>query len=111
MPIPADPIAAMRKKAAAMPDVHEGTACNQSSFKFGKKSFFFVGPGAKGVGFKAMFKLNNSIAQAEKLADKKPEVYSVGKNGWVTARFSVDKPLPKSVWEKWVKEAYEIAAG
>ncbi len=45
-----DPTDAMRRKAAASPDVAKGTTCRQSSFKVGKGSFFFVGPGARGQG-------------------------------------------------------------
>ncbi len=30
--------------------------------------------------------------------------------GWVTARFTAEKPLPKTVWEKWLREAHALRA-
>ena len=67
-----DPTQPMREKASAMPSATEGSSCNQTSFKIGKKSFFFIGHGAKGQGYKARFKLERSIPQAEVLAPDKP---------------------------------------
>lgn len=111
---PKDPTLPLRKKAASLPSVSEGTSCTQSSFKVGKTSFFFIGPGAKGVGFKAMFKLGHSLSQARELAKKEPDRYQVGGSGvtaWVTTRFTAEKPLPKSIWDKWLKEAHSLASG
>ena len=100
----------MRELARGLADVTEGVSCNQASFKAGKSGFFFVGPGAKGVGFKAMFKLDGSLEDAAARAEKEPDRYQVGKNGWVTVRFTAEKPMPKSVWSKWVKEAHRIGS-
>jgi len=102
-----DPTESIRDVAAAFPETDEGTACNQSSFKANRRSFLFIGPGAKGVGYKAMFRLKNSIEQAETLAAAEPDRFEVGKNGWVTTRFTTQKPLPKKIWRKWLKESYE----
>ena len=106
-----DPTEPIREKAASFPEVAKGTSCNQSSFKAGKGSFLFIGPGAKGVGFKAMFKLDHSMSQARKLASKEPDRFEVGSTGWVTTRFTAEKPLPKSIWEKWLQESYDICCG
>ena len=106
-----DPTEPIREKAASFPDIAKGTSCNQSSFKAGKGSFLFIGPGAKGIGFKAMFKLKQSMAQARKLAAKDPDRFEVGSTGWVTARFTAEKPLPKSIWAKWLQESYDICGG
>ena len=106
-----DPTEPIREKAASFPEVAMGTSCNQSSFKAGKGAFLFIGPGAKGVGFKAMFKLEHSMSQARKLASKEPERFEVGSTGWVTTRFTAEKPLPKSIWEKWLQESYDICCG
>ncbi len=102
-----DPTEPLRQMAAAFPGVARGTSCNQSSFKAGKGSFLFVGPGAKGQGYKAMFKLDRSLEQARELADREPDRFEVGSTGWVTTRFTAEKPLPKKVWEKWLRESYE----
>jgi hypothetical protein len=111
MPRATDPTEPIRKRAAAFPEVAIGTSCTQSAFKVGKKSFLFIGPGARGVGCKAMFRLGQSLAQAERLAAKEPDRFEVGKGGLVTTRFTAEKPLPKTIWEKWLRESYELAAG
>lgn len=106
-----DPTEPIRAKAASFPEVAKGTSCNQSSFKAGKGAFLFIGPGAKGVGFKAMFRLERSMAQARKLASKEPNRFEVGSTAWVTTRFTAEEPLPKSIWEKWLQESYDICCG
>jgi hypothetical protein len=105
---PTDPI---REKAASYPEVAKGTSCTQSSFKAGRGTFLFIGPGPKGKGFKAMFKLRESMADAEARAKAEPKRFEVGKTGWVTARFTADEPLPRSVWEPWLDESYAITVG
>lgn len=106
-----DPTEPIREKAASFPKVAKGTSCNQSSFKTGKRSFLFIGPGAKGVGFKAMFKLEHSMSQAVLLASKAPDRFEIGSTGWVTTRFTAEKPLPRPIWEKWLQESYDICCG
>ncbi|MCA9322481.1 MAG: MmcQ/YjbR family DNA-binding protein [Planctomycetes bacterium] len=102
-----DPIEAMRVAAAAYGGVDEGTACTQSSFKVGKKSFFFAGP--QGGRFKAMFKLTSSLETARKLATEEPDRFDVGTTGWVTARFTAEEPMPEKLWKSWLDESYESA--
>ncbi|RNC80851.1 MAG: MmcQ/YjbR family DNA-binding protein [Phycisphaera sp.] len=103
---PTDPI---RKAAGAMHGATESTSCTQASFKLGKKAFLYTGP--QGDRFKAMFKLDASMADAQKLAKTEPDRFETGSTGWVTARFSADKPMPKRLWDKWLKESYALAAG
>lgn len=102
-----DPTEPMRERAAAYPQVDEGTSCTQSSFKTGKKAFLFVGE--QGGRFKAMFKLEASRDQAAKLAAAEPDNYQIGSGPWVTARFSAEKPMPKKIWEKWLDESYALS--
>ena len=106
-----DPTDAIRKQAMEYAGVATGASCNQSSYKAGKGTFLFIGPGPKGQGFKAMFKLGASMPQAEKLAAQHPLRFEVGKTGWVTARFTADEPLPKRVWGKWLSESYDVTCG
>ncbi len=106
-----DPTDAIRRKAVTFPGVAQGTSCNQNSFKAGKGAFLFIGPGPKGQGFKAMFKLDSCISEARQLAAKDPDHFSVGSNGWVTARFTAEQPLPKSIWERWLVESYDLQRG
>jgi len=101
---PTDPI---RIKASRYPGVDEGTACTQSSFKAGKGSFLFIG--MQGGRYKAMFKLQKSAPEAARLADRDPDCYEVGSSGWVVARFTAEKPIPKKLWEKWLDESYSIS--
>ncbi|ANM30685.1 hypothetical protein ABI59_15550 [Acidobacteria bacterium Mor1] len=104
-----DPTEAMRLVASEYPDVDAGTACTQSSFKARKKAFLFAGP--QGGRFKAMFKLEASIPEASRLAEEQPDRFEVGKNSWVTARFSADEPMPAKLWKAWLDESYGLAAG
>ena len=106
---PKDPTEPIRQMASEFPDVAEGTSCTQGSFKVGKQAFLYIGP--QGGRFKAMFKLDASRAQAEQLADERPDDFDVGSKAWVTARFSPEKPMPKRLWTKWLKESHGLAAG
>ena len=106
-----DPSAAIRESAAALPGAILGLSCNQSSFKVGKTAYLYIGPGAKGLGYKAMFKLSASLEQAAELAAKEPDRFGVGKGGWVSVRFTDAKPLAKTIWLKWLKESYALATG
>ena len=106
-----DPTTAIRDKAAGYPSVATGTSCNQSSFKVGKRAFLYIGPGPKGRGFKAMFKLVASMPQAEQLAVDQPDRFEVGSTGWVTTRFTAEEPLPQSIWDVWLDESYVQAGG
>ncbi|MEM7236066.1 MAG: hypothetical protein AAF517_28125 [Planctomycetota bacterium] len=106
-----DPTEALCAMAAEFPEVDSGTSCNQSAFKTKKVAFLYVGPGAKGEGFKAMFKLDGSRDQAAKLAKEQPDRFALGVGQWVTVRFTAEKPLPKSIWSKWLKESYELSCG
>lgn len=105
---PTDPI---RQKAVSYPGVAKGTSCTQSAFKAGSGTFLFIGPGAKGQGYKAMFKLKRSMPQAEKLARQDPSRFEIGSTGWVTTRFTAEKPLPKTIWQKWLDESYDVTCG
>ncbi len=106
-----DPTDAIRRQAVTFPGVAKGTSCTQSAFKAGKGTFLFIGPGPKGQGFKAMFKLNASMEQALKLIAEDPKRFEVGSTGWVTARFTADEPLPKRIWGKWLAESYDVTCG
>lgn len=106
--MPQDPTQPIRKRASQFAGVDEGTACTQSSFKVGKKAFLFIGE--QGGRYKAMFKLDESIGQATRLAKANPDDFQVGNTAWVTARFSDEKPMPKKLWEKWLDESYGISA-
>lgn len=108
MPKAKDPTEAMRVRARKFPDAVEGASCTQTSFKRGgKKAFFYVGE--QGGRFKAMFKLDASLAEVRKLAKTAPDDYQHGNGGWVTARFTAEAPLAKKTWEAWMKESYELA--
>jgi hypothetical protein len=106
MPKTEDPTKALRKAAGALPDAVEAMSCNQTSYKAGKKAFLYVGPGAKGVGYKAMFKLEASLGEAKKLATSEPERFELGVGNWVTTRFSADDPLPRKIWSRWLRESH-----
>jgi predicted DNA-binding protein (MmcQ/YjbR family) len=96
----------IRKRASQYPNVDEGTACTQSSFKSGGKAFLYIGD--QGGRHKAMFKLQDSKLDATKLAKKNPDQIQVGSTAWVTARFTDEQPLPAKLWQKWLDESYSL---
>ena len=102
-----DPTEEIREKAAAYPEVDEGTSCTQSSFKTGGKAFLFIGE--QGGRYKAMFKLKASKPEALALAKEAPKDFQAGSGDWVTARFSAEHPLPKQRWKKWLDESYALS--
>ena len=106
MPKAKDPTRALRMAAGALPDVVEAMSCNQTSYKAGKKAFLYVGAGPKGVGYKAMFKLEVSLEEAKNLAKSEPERFQLGVGNWITTRFSAEDPLPKKIWSSWLKESH-----
>lgn len=104
---PKDPTEPIRRMASEFPEIAKGTACTQGSFKVGKQAFLYIGP--QGGRFKAMFKLDASRPQAEALAKERPDDFQLGSTSWVTARFCVEKPMPKRLWTKWLKESHALA--
>ena len=102
-----DPTKPIRMKAGSYPGVEVGTSCTQSSFKVGKKAFLYIG--TQGGRCKAMFKLKDCIPEARELAEQDPDCYQVGAMAWVTARFTAEKPMPGSVWVKWLDESYSLS--
>ncbi len=106
MPVAKEPITDLKKAASSLPGAVEGMSCNQASYKVKKKAFLYVGPGVKGVGYKAMFKLKASLFEANKLAISDPRRYEIGSGGWVTTRFTVEEPLPEIIWSRWLQESY-----
>ncbi len=102
-----DPTKPMRQRASEYAEVDQGTACTQSSFKTGKKSFFFCGQ--QGGRYKAMLKLGDSFEEAKKQAAAKPDNYQAGKPPWVTLRFTAEDPIPEEVWQRWMDESYELS--
>ena len=102
-----DPTEPIRLKASQYPEVDKGTACTQSSFKVGKRAFLYIG--MQGGRYKAMFKLQSSLPDAARLAEKEPDRFDVGTTAWVTARFTADKPMPKQLWQKWLDESYSLS--
>ncbi|MEM7333923.1 MAG: MmcQ/YjbR family DNA-binding protein [Chloroflexota bacterium] len=101
---PTDPI---KIQAGQYSGVDEGAACTQTSFKSGKKAFLYIGE--QGGRYKAMFKLKNSIDEADALSQKEPKNYEIGKHGWVTARFTAEDPMPQALWERWLDESYQLS--
>ena len=106
-----DPPDAIRRQALTFPNVTTGKSCSQSAFKVGKGTFLFIGPGPKGRGFKAMFKLKASMPEALKFAEEDPKRFEVGSTRWVTARFTAEQPMPERIWEKWLSESYDVTRG
>lgn len=55
-----------------------------------------------------MVKLRESLPEATKLAQRQPDRYRVGANGWVKATFIDGEPLPLRMLERWIRESYSL---
>lgn len=96
----------MKSHAASLdPNVEESLSCSQAAFKIRGKAFFYAGE--QGGRFKTMFKLKESLVEAEKLAQQHPKDFQVGM--WTTARFSADQPMPEPLWKKWLEESFRLS--
>jgi hypothetical protein len=58
-----------------------------------------------------MFELKALMPQAQEVATKDPERFEVGRTGWVTARFTTERPLPEEIWREWLAESYDLTYG
>ena len=91
----------LRAQALALPETSEGTSCVNRAFKVRKKNFLFVGEKPKLV--KIMLRLDASLEKAQAMEDPRIEV---GKNGWVTVRFSPDDVPDANLLSAWVVESF-----
>jgi len=99
---------ALRAAALALPETSEGTSCVNRAFKVRKKNFLFVGEKPEGV--RVMLKLGEALPEAEALAADRPDQVSVGKGGWVTLLFPVDRAPDQEMLERWVVESFRTLA-
>ena len=51
------------------------------------------------------------VGEADRLAAKQPDRFDVGSTAWVTARFTAEELMPKSLWQKWLDESYALSSG
>lgn len=96
----------IRKTAASLPGVEEGTVCDKVAFKAGKKNFLFMG--SDGNGYDVKLKLKDSLEEANELAASQAGAVSVGSTGWVELSFPHDKSLPQPVLVRWIRESYRL---
>jgi hypothetical protein len=100
---------ALRALAMKYPDVEEGIACKGTAvecatFKVGGKAFLFVGRAD------IRLKLDKSLREVAKLAQKAPERFHAGVGGWIKVTFSDDEPLPLANVKRWLAESYGLMA-
>jgi predicted DNA-binding protein (MmcQ/YjbR family) len=97
---------ALQKFASQFPGVEEtiacqGTAVESSAFKVGKKTFLFL------RAVDARLKLDESLAEAAKLAKKEPGRYSAGTMGWIKVELSPEPP-PLDLLKRWIGESFRL---
>lgn len=107
---PADSLHALQEFALEYPQAQmgiacEGTALQKITIRAGSKSFLFLGLADM------MLKLGSSLPDAVALAAEHPDMYKVGANGWVTAKFHDDAMPPLDLLKRWVDESYRLVAG
>jgi hypothetical protein len=110
MPAAKGPMQALRKAALRHPGTEEGVACEGTpiesrTVKARNKAFLFLTVGH------ARLKLRESLPEAIKLAQKKPDQFQVGSGGWVKASLTADGSTPLDVLERWIGESYRLMAG
>lgn len=98
----------LRALAMRYPETTEGTSCTKAAFKVRTKSFLFLEE--KEDSWNLMLKLDESLDEAELLAEKQPDNYSVGKHGWTTLRFPSGKGPPVKLLDRWVDESFRLLA-
>jgi hypothetical protein len=101
---------ALRQAALRYPGTEEGVACEGTpvesrTVKARNKAFLFLTVGH------ARLKLRESLPEATKLAQKRPDQLQVGSGGWVKATLNGDGSTPIDVLERWIGESYRLMAG
>ncbi len=110
MPAAKGPMQVLRRAALRYPGTEEGVACEGTpiesrTVKARNKAFLFLTIGH------ARFKLRDSMPEATKLAQKRPDRIQVGSGGWVKASLNADGSTPIEVLERWIGESYRLMAG
>ena len=100
------PVQFIRGTATALPEVEEGSVCNKTAFKAGKKNFLFFG--SDGEGYDVKLKLQESLEEAAEFSTGQGESINVGSNGWVDLEFLHGKSLPQPVLIRWIRESYRL---
>ena len=103
-------VQALRRAALRQADVEESVACRgtpieSATFKVGGRAFLFLKSG------RVMVRLDRSLAEASKLAGKKPGAFKVGSGGWTTVTYEDPSHIPIKTLEKWIGESYRVLAG
>ena len=98
------PMKAIRKAAANLPEAETGAVCVNAAFKAGKKSFLFLG--MHDETYNVRLKLNDSLAEANRLEAERPDNCQVGKHGWVKLVFPHSEQPPAELFDHWIKESY-----
>ncbi len=109
MPAAKGPMQVLRRAALRHPGTEEGVACEGTpiesrTVKARNKAFLFLTIGH------ARFKLRESLPEATKLAQTRPDRIQVGSGGWVKASLSADGSTPLDVLERWIGESYRLMA-
>ena len=100
--------AALRRHALAYPETVEEFPWEHRAFKVKGKTFLFL---YRADGFLSLsVKLPLSAKMAVNLPFASPTGYSLGKSGWVTARFDGDQVVPVDMLKEWVDESFRAVA-
>jgi len=103
--------AALRKHALGLPGAYEEFPWGERVVKVNKKVFVFMGREVtRENGLSFSVKLPVSGAEALELPFAEPTGYSLGKSGWVTAKFMPGQPAPIELILSWVEESYRAIA-
>jgi hypothetical protein len=90
------------------PETTASGACTRTAIRVRKKGVVYIGE--KPAETSALLKLGTSLPEAESLAAQAPARFQVGKGGWVTVRLAPGETLEDGLMERWIDEAWRMAA-
>jgi len=99
---------ALRELALSYPETHEDFPWGESAFKVKGKVFLFMHANDERLSLSVKLPDSNTIALT--LPFVSPTGYSLGKSGWVTARFEPDEEPPFEMLREWLDESYRAVA-
>jgi predicted DNA-binding protein (MmcQ/YjbR family) len=102
--------AELKALALAFPGAFEDHPWGDTVVKVNKKIFVFLGSSGPTDRLSLSVKLPDSSDEALTMPFTSPTGYSLGRAGWVTARFEPGDSVPFDILCDWLEESYRTVA-
>jgi predicted DNA-binding protein (MmcQ/YjbR family) len=102
--------AGLKALALGFPGAFEDHPWGDTVVKVNKKIFVFLGGGGPADRLSVSVKLPDSSEEALTMPFTSPTGYSLGRAGWVTARFEPGDTVPFDILCDWIEESYRTVA-